>query len=437
MSLAARAIVAALAVLLTALDARAGNDDEILIGSQGARMGGAVTAIVDDGTAVWFNPGAIGRAGEQTLDIAGTAYQARYSVARGLLQSDSGRRADGSLLELFAAPSTLAHQVPLDGGWGLGYGVFTTKRESGLLRASLDGATDAELKSWELAQSDEAQRYNLGLGISLPQGSLRIGASMFVVYEQAASTLQITGGLSGAGQSSVTIIEQSWRWSLGGQAVLGLLYEPTDRWALGFALASPFLSLANSVNDLSSTEITLFAADGTINRERSVSPRRQFEPSVAVPSPFRLRSGLAYRRGVAVLSFDADFQPALRRPTLNVDRREIFNLRAGTDIELNETTSLGLGLFTDLDPDAASARVDFYGFAAGLETRNRRRLEPGQGADALVFSGFVGVRYALGVGRVEGLRIGAFETSPEPLRTVESRVWVNEIGLNAGTGLRF
>jgi hypothetical protein len=399
-------------------------------------MGGAVTAIVDDGTAVWFNPAAIGRSGEQTVDLSGTAYQARYSFARALLQTDSGRKGDGSLLELFAAPSTLAHQVPLEGGGGFGYGVFSSKRESGLLRASLDGATDAELNAWELAQSDEAQRYNLGLGLSFPHGPLRFGASLFAVYEQAASTFQLTGGQSGGGQSSVTIIEQTWRWSLGGQAVLGLLYEPTERWALGFALASPFLSLGNSVNDLSSTEITLFAPDGNIQRVRTVSPRRELSPSIAVPSPYRLRAGLAYRRERATVSFDADYQPALRRPTLNVDRREIMNLRVGTDIALGETTSLGLGLFTDLDPSAASTRIDFYGLAAGIETRNRRRLEPGQGADSLVFTGYVGLRYALGVGRVEGLRIGAFDATVAP-RSVETRAWVNEIGINAGTGLRF
>jgi hypothetical protein len=436
MPLPVRATAAALAVLLSGSQARAGNDDEILIGSQGARMGGAVTAIVGDGTAVWFNPAAIGRSGEQTVELSGTAYQARYSFARALLQTESGRKGDGSLLELFAAPSTLAHQVPLDGGWGFGYGVFTTKRESGLLRASLDGATDAELDAWELAQSDEAQRYNLGLGFSLPHGPLRFGASLFAVYEQAASTFQLTGGQSGGGQSSVTIIEQTWRWSVGGQAVLGLLYEPTERWALGFALASPFLSLGNSVNDLSSTDITLFAADGSIQRVRTVSPRRELSPSVAVPSPFRLRAGLAYRRDGAVVSFDADYQPALRRPTLNVDRREIMNLRVGTDISLGETNSLGLGLFTDLDPSAASTRIDFYGIAAGIETRNRRRLQPGQGTDSLVFIGFVGVRYALGVGRVEGLRIGPVDTAAA-LHSVETRAWVNEIGINAGTGLRF
>jgi hypothetical protein len=436
MPLPVRATAAALAVVLSGSQARAGNDDEILIGSQGARMGGAVTAIVGDGTAVWFNPAAIGRSGEQTVELSGTAYQARYSFARALLQTESGRKGDGSLLELFAAPSTLAHQVPLDGGWGFGYGVFTTKRESGLLRASLDGATDAELDAWELAQSDEAQRYNLGLGFSLPHGPLRFGASLFAVYEQAASTFQLTGGQSGGGQSSVTIIEQTWRWSVGGQAVLGLLYEPTERWALGFALASPFLSLGNSVNDLSSTDITLFAADGNIQRVRTVSPRRELSPSVAVPSPFRLRAGLAYRRDGAVVSFDADYQPALRRPTLNVDRREIMNLRVGTDISLGETNSLGLGLFTDLDPSAASTRIDFYGIAAGIETRNRRRLQPGQGTDSLVFIGFVGVRYALGVGRVEGLRIGPVDTAAA-LHSVETRAWVNEIGINAGTGLRF
>ncbi len=436
MSLPVRATVAALAVVLTASEVRAGNDDEILIGSQGARMGGAVTAIVDDGTAVWFNPAAIARGGDQTLDLSGTVYQARYSLARALLQTDSGRKGDGSLLELFAAPSTLAHQVPLEGGWGLGYGVFTTKRESGLLRASLDGATDAELNDWELAQSDEAQRYNLGLGLSLPHGKLRFGASLFAVYEQAASTFQLTGGQSGEGQSSVTVIAQTWRWSLGGQAVFGLLYEPTERWALGFSLASPFLSLGNSVNDLSSTDVTLFAPDGSIERVRTVSPRRELSPSIAVPSPYRLRAGLAYRRAEAVVSFDADYQPALRRPTLNVDRREIVNLRFGTDIPLAETTSLGVGLFTDLDPSASSARVDFYGLAAGIETRTRRRLEPGQGAESLVFVGFVGVRYALGAGRVQGLRIGPIDTT-EPPRAVNTRVWVNEIGINAGTGVRF
>ena len=61
MPLPVRATAAALAVVLSCSQARARNDDEILIGSQGARMGGAVTAIVGFGFAelrlerIWLN----------------------------------------------------------------------------------------------------------------------------------------------------------------------------------------------------------------------------------------------------------------------------------------------------------------------------------------------------------------------------------------------
>lgn len=191
------ALFATLIIATLPATAFAGNDDDVLIGTQGARLGGAVTATVTDSTALWYNPGAIGRTRWAQFGASGTA------VRTTLTHRDDSNRVDVAVI-----PSTLGHEIPLPNGWAFGYGIFTSQ------------ATPT------MADTNRAT-YNFGAGVGAPLGStLRIGAGVFAVYETR------------------TVLR-----ALSSFASLGLHWAPTTRLNLGLSVNSPRMLLVSAGND--------------------------------------------------------------------------------------------------------------------------------------------------------------------------------------------
>lgn len=359
----------------------AGNDDEILIGTQGARLGGAVTATVTDSTALWYNPGAIGRTRWAQFGASGTLVHARFTntVFPGVPDGD-----DVSDQEVSVVPTTLGHEIPLPGDWAFGYGIFTTQAQNRVLSPNLGSARSTTF---------DRHTYNFGAGLGAPLAStLRVGVGVFAVYEDMATTA--TSGLS----PDVTW-NASRREGLSSFASLGLHWTPTPNWNLGLSINSPRVLLASTI-----------AVDG-----------RQQDANLSASAPLRVRGGIAHDFGRLVLSLDGDVQPALRNNDALVDRRLLPNARIGADYEVDEQTRLGLGLFTDLGPERARAmRMDFFGVSGGVETSTRYQLAENEPAESIEISAFIGFRYALGTGNIDG-----------------SDATVHEFGINLGSGLRF
>ncbi|MFN9813979.1 MAG: hypothetical protein ACK6CU_30595, partial [Deltaproteobacteria bacterium] len=96
--------------------ARAGNEEGVLIGNEAAMSSGAVTANIDDGTAVWFNPAGLAHVTRTQLDASGSATQLRLAETPELLSSASGASADGGYYELNGIPSAVTGARQLEPG---------------------------------------------------------------------------------------------------------------------------------------------------------------------------------------------------------------------------------------------------------------------------------------------------------------------------------
>lgn len=365
------------------LTAFAGNDDEILIGTQGARLGGAVTATVTDSTALWYNPGAIGRTRWAQFGASGTLVNARFTSTRlplGLFDTASAKD-----LELSVVPTTLGHEIPLPGNWAFGYGIFTSQAQHRELTVRNDFGTTG--------RTFDRHTYNFGAGLGAPLSStLRVGLGAFAVYENTGGTFATDGGAA----SSV-----SWfrREALSSFASLGLHWAPTPQWNLGLSLNSPRMLVVSAID-----------ARGTDQ-----------DPGFSASAPLRVRGGIAHDFGRLVLSLDGDVQPALRNSEALIDRRLLPNGRVGADYQLDDQTHLGLGLFTDLGPEKdRDQRMDFFGVSGGIETTTHYQLDPTEPAESIEISAFLGFRYALGTGKIAGADATA-----------------HELGINLGSALRF
>ena len=89
--------------------ALAGNDDELFVGSQAAMTGGAVSAMVSDASATWYNPAGLGAVPLDQIDVSGTFYSLRAYSAKGFLTSRSGHVDHGSVVEFVSVPSQVAY----------------------------------------------------------------------------------------------------------------------------------------------------------------------------------------------------------------------------------------------------------------------------------------------------------------------------------------
>jgi len=54
----------------------------VLLGNEAAMAGGAVGAIVSDGSATWYNPAGIASVNRDTLDLSGSATMLRIADTR-------------------------------------------------------------------------------------------------------------------------------------------------------------------------------------------------------------------------------------------------------------------------------------------------------------------------------------------------------------------
>src|SRR5262245_19041953 len=89
--------------------ARAGKDDELLVGNRAAMLGGAVMATVDDSSATWYKPAGLGRVDRDQVDVSGTADTLRLYSAPNLRATPSGANRVGSVTEFVAVPTQIAY----------------------------------------------------------------------------------------------------------------------------------------------------------------------------------------------------------------------------------------------------------------------------------------------------------------------------------------
>jgi len=76
--------------------ARAGNDDEMLVGNRASMTSGAVSATVSDASATWYNPAGLAANSRSQIDVSTSAYTLRfYSVRRFLSTTRCASKAGG------------------------------------------------------------------------------------------------------------------------------------------------------------------------------------------------------------------------------------------------------------------------------------------------------------------------------------------------------
>lgn len=432
-----RSLATALVVtsLFVTTGARAGNEEGVLIGNEAAMSGGAVTAVIDDGTAVWFNPAGLAHVRRTQVDASGSATQLRLAETPELLSSATGR-ADGGYYELSGIPSAVTGARELEPGLVLAFGIFVPSLVGHTDRVRLDDTTGGRTTTYQLVQQENVQQYYAGISLGYAASdTVRVGATVFGLYRQASTVSQFFGGSDGPGGFVSGVSALSSLQSAGVAVSLGLQWEMVPGLELGIALRSPALQLG-VLRRSTFTEIS--AMGGSV----SFSPGDDMglSPRVDLAAAAQLRVGLVYHLDRGWIAIDADVSHELRSPELGLDRRWLVNVRVGGRYEVDPGISVGGGLFTDLSPidriqTYGETRIDFLGGSIGFELHTPHRMAEGEQAPTIVFSQTFALRYALGMGTIGGLRFDS--TQPEVTAINATRTTVHELALHLGSALDF
>ncbi|MCS6856824.1 MAG: outer membrane protein transport protein [Sandaracinaceae bacterium] len=414
----------------------------MLVGSEAALSGGAVSAVIDDGSSLWFNPAGLANVLRNQVDTSISATQLRLSQSPALLETSSGKQSDGSYQELAGIPTAVTGARPLSPGLVFGFGVFVPRHLAYTDRVRLEEKNDQDLFQLQLVQQANAQEYYAGVGMGLALSPhLRVGLSLFGIYTQFSLVSQFFGGRFNdqdaaiAGFSSLSFFQ-----SVGLALGAGMQWNPNDEIGVGLSFRSPSLQVG-VLRRLNTIEVGARSSSSTIVFE----PLDEYEVNsqLAIIQPAHLRVGLSYRFPKGWISADASFTHPLSAPQLGIERDWLWNLRIGGRYAIEPELALGGGVFTDRSPLPAirgygETRVDFVGASAGIEIRTFHRLAEGEPTKSLVFCQVLAVSYAIGLGKVGGLRITNDLNHTEwEVYVREAPTRIHEFAFYTGSALEF
>ncbi len=437
------------ATLALTTRAHAGNDDSFFQGNDAAMLGGAVAAVGEGPDLLWYNPAGLGSNARDRLELSGSVFSLRLRSLDPYLVADFGE--DGASTrglrstEFQSVPSAISYVRQLAPRVTAGFGVFVPVQDTFAAAKTVREEDEGFL---ELATnaSFQHQRLHAGPGFGFSLGRLRLGASLFFVYERIASNdrpslqIELDDGVRVAASEDLRF--ELTRLAL--ELVIGAQLELPRGVHLAAVVRGPRIRLSDRIE----VETLSFGAftDGTetdffFGRERGQERLRDRKATLA--APIEVLTGIGYRNDDVRLSAEVRFTHAYEGLFQNVFQ---YNFRAGAAFHVGEHVELGVGFFTDRTPQleayAALALLDYYGGSLGVTLDTPVRLgrddEESSGPDELVFRTTLAVRYAAGVGVGFGT-MANLATDDGPLfdYTPPIDVLFHEIGLYLGSGLDF
>ena len=424
--------------------ARAGNDDELLVGNHAAMLGGAVSATVSDSSATWYNPAGLGAVVRDQFDVSATVYTLRMYDAPKFISTTSGASEDGSVTEFVVAPTQIAYVRRLSPGLSLGFGYFVPKASNFVLRERLNDTQNEPQSQWQIsaAGSNTTHIGAVGVGVALtPQ--IRVGGSLIGAYSATTASATVFGAVSPdgmtLGSNAITSIATSSQLSL--QLGFGMQLALAPQLLLGLTYRSPEVQLHASLDNSFNRSVTslvdltdpLFGAESREVKESQ---------GVALMKAGRGGLSVSYVYGPGYVTGEFDVQPGLRVVKADVDRKAVWNARLGWYHRLSPGVALGLGLFTDRSGYAKSydfldGTGHFYGGTLGLELNNEHLLAPSERVSSLIFNSVFAVRYAFTRGDFGHIVGDPSLIAENPFLVEKGRILVHELSLYVGGGLHF
>lgn len=391
--------------------AHAGNREGIFFGEQALLSGGAVRAIVDDGSATIYNPSGLGDIDTPILNVSLSAFQFRTQRLRDafVLNEEEAYSVRGS--ELTPLPNSISFSRPFLGDWRLGLGIFTMRFQNTTFE--LAGRTETPAYVFDtdidLVVKQNAFRAGAGLGRQLSD-RVSFGFSLAVLWATYSLTASTATDLSVPGTTISNLFYSRERETkVGMTGIVGTTVKISPQWTFASVLELPTLRVYQTnrtkTRSLTGTLTDESADDFSAEREDT----RNVRDKNILLDFLRLHASFAYESSRWTVSLEGDV--ALEAGLESSDTlHAVWNVRAGAQYTTEKHVTFGFGVFTDRAQktetfESAFESYQFTGVSAGLRFQNEHELDENDETRKLTFSTAFGLRYAYGFNHFEPTRL--------------------------------
>jgi long-chain fatty acid transport protein len=428
---AARFTPALLAFVLSLFSSQvqAGNDDGILVGSQAALTGGAVTATVSDGTAGWYNPAGLTQLKRHSLDINASVYGINVVSTENLFTLPDGTESGASVVDWVLVPSALAYSRRINERVVASFGIFVPKTTDLDLRTAV---SEGNGRRWVVGidQVENEYDYVASVGVSITD-TLSIGAAVhgiYISYEE-----NTTVGVGTPGSSSADFVTTSLHSTTGDYGLrlgLGVQWQPVPDLKLGFSMQTPTLTAYRDVTDTVVSSVAVPDSQiASFQTSRDVGLKSIWDAS----TPLMMRAGMATTIGNLQLLVDGSLTSSLRSEQEELARKWTGNLRLAVQYTFSERLAMGIGAFSDLTGNR-KPDVDYVGLAGGV--RLNRPFTIKENDRPLTFFTSLAGRYAYGFGFSQGI-VFTGDGGIDGIEEKAVRIQAHEMAFNLGGGVTF
>lgn len=314
--------------------------NNIRIGDRASGMGGAYIAVSDDTSGLYYNPA--GTAYAQTRNLSGSvnAYHTTSTTYR-----DVGNLGDWERTSSTLVPNFFGIVQPLgEGTLGFSYVVTDAVNEDqDQTFLEVGGAVD----DFVINLNNEENTYKVGPSYAreLAPG-LSLGATLYLHVRNQETMSNQTYTFDDPAVAPEWFYQQTQTDEVGMEPVLGLMWSPVDRLALGLTLRRPLILTSDSYaitvcHTASAASATALCPEGNIRWTSDDSgTKREY--------PWQLGLGLAwFASQELLLAADLNYYTEVDDPLEDRTLEATWNLAVGLEYYLTPGWALRAGLFSN------------------------------------------------------------------------------------------
>lgn len=311
--------VAVTCLLFTAASAQDAHYWNLHYGTRSTLLGGAVIGSVEDLSATFYNPGALGLSREGGLILSANVYDANFLTLKGAGEFDRSI----STFAFTPAPSLVAGRLSRDSTEAdrLSYSVITRQRSDFTLRSrNIEPLASSRGFTGPVEVSSEAildqSLSDIWAGVTWSRAlspTIGVGLTAYGTFRTQSRRLsqEITGVDSSMLRSYGVITDFDY-YHVGLALKAGISLDYGD-WSAGATVTTPRLGLFGSGSSSVEARNVGFDTDGDGAPDDILAADYQEDLSAGYQSPFSVGAGVAYRTGAWRFDFSAEWFAAVKR----------------------------------------------------------------------------------------------------------------------------
>jgi len=321
----------------------------VLVGDRASGLAGAYTAISDDPAGCFYNPAGIAFAPTLSLSASVNAFSMSTKTYEGVLTGTDGSSIDWEQVSSSLLPNFFGVVRKFGKGMvGLSYAVPDSlhARQKQYFQNLASSYPDNPIDSLLVNINDNDRTYLVGPSYAYAvSDSLSFGTTLYACFRDREIIRNFTLQFSQGEHILKNFYETRQEWGV--QPILGVVWEPLDRLAVGLSVAKTFVVSSDTQNqmiyrntslsepeiidgmeyDFSDTDTIYFKSDSSSDEEEY---------------PFSAALGLAYFVSPRLLfSGDVKYYQAIS------EKEAVVNIFLGSEYYFSDSMAVRGGLFTD------------------------------------------------------------------------------------------